>query len=215
MLDHFIPVVLFMTTHTEGIIPLYDIAIHTIQLIITNRGRSYVNGRRDFYRPGSRIHYRNGRTAVNRDYNPNRRNTAVASRNTRTKSFYFVPKQLQVGVLQVGTLSLVFQETEKPYLLIERLLLGVLPLQEELRIIRLRFLEVTIAEALPKHLDLVFRVEVIHLPLNEALQNVLVAEKRLLQERAVLVTTEALQQEVAAIIKVKVLPLKIILKIQR
>lgn len=47
-----------------------------------NRGRSnYTNGRRDFYRPGSRIHYQNGRTAINREYNPNRRNTMIASRD--------------------------------------------------------------------------------------------------------------------------------------
>ena len=44
------------------------------------RGRSsYANGRRSFYRPGSRVHYKNGRTAVNRDYNPNRRNTAISN----------------------------------------------------------------------------------------------------------------------------------------
>ncbi len=45
-----------------------------------NRGHnnSYTNGRRSFYRPGSRIHHRNGRTAVNKDYKPNRRNTAAA-----------------------------------------------------------------------------------------------------------------------------------------
>lgn len=51
-----------------------------------NRGHQYyTNGRRDFYRPGSRIHYRNGRTAVNRDFNPNRVNTAVSnSRVERT-----------------------------------------------------------------------------------------------------------------------------------
>lgn len=42
-----------------------------------NRGRyGYSNARRDFYRPGSRIHYKNGRVARNRDYNPNRRNSA-------------------------------------------------------------------------------------------------------------------------------------------
>jgi hypothetical protein len=45
----------------------------------TNRHRvAYANGRRNFYRPGSRVHYKDGRVAVNRNYNPNRRNTAVA-----------------------------------------------------------------------------------------------------------------------------------------
>ncbi len=41
--------------------------------------RYYRNARRGtFYRPGSRIHYRDGRTARNRNFNPNRRNTAVS-----------------------------------------------------------------------------------------------------------------------------------------
>lgn len=40
--------------------------------------KNYSNGRRDFTRVGSRVHYKDGRTAVNRDYNPNRRNTAVS-----------------------------------------------------------------------------------------------------------------------------------------
>ncbi len=56
----------------------YTYAYHSTHY---NRGRSnYNNGRREFYRPGSRVHYKDGRTAVNRDYNPNRRNTMVASR---------------------------------------------------------------------------------------------------------------------------------------
>ncbi len=42
-----------------------------------HRGRRfYANARRDFYRPGSRVHYRDGRVARNRSYNPNRVNTA-------------------------------------------------------------------------------------------------------------------------------------------
>ncbi|RLD27255.1 MAG: hypothetical protein DRI70_04705 [Bacteroidetes bacterium] len=48
--------------------------------------RSYTNGRRNFYRPGSRIHYRSGRTAVNRDYNSNRRNTAVNRADSRKRN---------------------------------------------------------------------------------------------------------------------------------
>ncbi|NNJ80686.1 MAG: hypothetical protein HKP11_00705, partial [Flavobacteriaceae bacterium] len=49
------------------------------------RGRrvAYNNGRRNFYRPGSRVHYRDGRTAVNRDYNPNRRNSMVSANSGR------------------------------------------------------------------------------------------------------------------------------------
>ncbi|RMA64526.1 hypothetical protein [Ulvibacter antarcticus] len=45
----------------------------------------YKNSRRDFYRPGSRVHYKNGRSAVNRSYNANRRNTMVAQ-NDRNRS---------------------------------------------------------------------------------------------------------------------------------
>ncbi len=44
---------------------------------------AYSNGRRDFHRPGSRVHHKDGRVAVNKDYNPNRRNTAVAQNNDR------------------------------------------------------------------------------------------------------------------------------------
>lgn len=49
-----------------------------------NRGQSnsYTNGRRGFYRPGSQIHHRNGRTAVNKEYKSSRRNKA-ASLNVR------------------------------------------------------------------------------------------------------------------------------------
>lgn len=43
----------------------------------------YNNGRRDFLRPGSRIHQRDGRTVVNRDFNPNRVNTAVSNTSDR------------------------------------------------------------------------------------------------------------------------------------
>ena len=44
-----------------------------------NRHRvAYQNGRRGFQRPGSRLHYRNGRTARNNNYNPNRRNTMIS-----------------------------------------------------------------------------------------------------------------------------------------
>lgn len=48
----------------------------------SNRGRSnvaYNNGRRSFERPGSRLHFEGGRSVANKDYNPNRRNTAYAS----------------------------------------------------------------------------------------------------------------------------------------
>ena len=55
----------------------------------SNRGRSnvnYTNGRRSFYRPGSQIHYKDGRTAVNKKYKANRRNTAVAESGRRDNS---------------------------------------------------------------------------------------------------------------------------------
>lgn len=51
------------------------------QHVIYYKNRSnvaYVNGRRDFYRPGSRIHYEDGRVARNNDFDPNRRNTMIA-----------------------------------------------------------------------------------------------------------------------------------------
>ena len=48
--------------------------------------RSYINGRRSFHRPGSRHHYKNGRTAINRDYKPNRRNTAVSRLGNNKRS---------------------------------------------------------------------------------------------------------------------------------
>ncbi len=54
-----------------------------------NRGRNnvaYSNGRRSFHKPGSRVHYKGGRSVANRDYKPNRRNTAVAQSNRREKS---------------------------------------------------------------------------------------------------------------------------------
>lgn len=41
--------------------------------------RPYNNGRRYFHRPGSRVHYRDGRTTVNRNFNPDRRNTMVSN----------------------------------------------------------------------------------------------------------------------------------------
>ena len=47
------------------------------------RNVAYANGRRNFYRPGSRKHYKDGRTVKNRDYNPRRVNTAVARTTNR------------------------------------------------------------------------------------------------------------------------------------
>ncbi|SRX56026.1 hypothetical protein [Aequorivita sp. CIP111184] len=47
---------------------------------------AYHNGRRDFYRPGSRVYDKKGRASVNKDYNPNRTNTMVASNNGRNNS---------------------------------------------------------------------------------------------------------------------------------
>ena len=39
--------------------------------------KNYRNGRREFARVGSRVHYKDGRTVANRDYKPNRENTAA------------------------------------------------------------------------------------------------------------------------------------------
>tara|TARA_R110002124_G_scaffold138576_6_gene302295 strand:+ start:243820 stop:245100 length:1281 start_codon:yes stop_codon:yes gene_type:complete len=44
---------------------------------------AYSNARRSFHRPGSRIHYKGGRTTVNKSYNPNRRNTMIAQGGRR------------------------------------------------------------------------------------------------------------------------------------
>ncbi len=55
----------------------------------SNRGRSniaYTNGRRAFHRPGSRVHHKGGRSVANKEYKPNRRNTAVANTTRRDNS---------------------------------------------------------------------------------------------------------------------------------
>tara|TARA_B100000497_G_scaffold1370_1_gene1654 strand:+ start:649 stop:1722 length:1074 start_codon:yes stop_codon:yes gene_type:complete len=46
---------------------------------------TYVNGRREFISPGSRIHYRNGRTALNTRYKRGRKNTMVTRYGTKTR----------------------------------------------------------------------------------------------------------------------------------
>lgn len=47
--------------------------------LYNNRGRSnYVNGRREFYRPGSRTHLDNGTVVRNPNFDPNRKNTMIA-----------------------------------------------------------------------------------------------------------------------------------------
>lgn len=54
-----------------------------------NRGRvNYANGRREFYRPGSRTHLENGRTIRNENFDPNRKNTMIADggRNNRNNN---------------------------------------------------------------------------------------------------------------------------------
>jgi hypothetical protein len=49
-----------------------------------NRNRvAYQNGRRGFQRPGSRLHYKNGRTARNDRYKSNRRNTTITDSGRR------------------------------------------------------------------------------------------------------------------------------------
>jgi hypothetical protein len=43
----------------------------------------YRNSRRDFYNPGSRVHYSNGKTAINRNYREGRSNTMVNNHGRR------------------------------------------------------------------------------------------------------------------------------------
>src|SRR5690554_856647 len=45
---------------------------------------AYNNGRRDFYRPGSYVYDEKGRGRVNKDFDPNRRNTMISSNVNRT-----------------------------------------------------------------------------------------------------------------------------------
>ncbi|MBT0608918.1 hypothetical protein [Aequorivita echinoideorum] len=60
---------------------------HDHVIYYKNRNRvAYTNGRRDFYRPGSRVYDKSGRSSINRDYNPNRRNTMIASRDNRSNN---------------------------------------------------------------------------------------------------------------------------------
>lgn len=54
----------------------------------SNRGRSsisYTNTRRNFNKPGSRNHYKSGRSEANKEYKPNRKNTALVN-NTQSNS---------------------------------------------------------------------------------------------------------------------------------
>ena len=49
-----------------------------------NRNRvAYKNGRRNFNRPGSRVHYEDGRTQRNNNYSPKRRNTMISESGRR------------------------------------------------------------------------------------------------------------------------------------
>lgn len=55
----------------------------------SKRGRNnvaYTNGRRSFHKPGSRVHYKGGRSVANKDYKSNRRNTAVSQTSRRSNS---------------------------------------------------------------------------------------------------------------------------------
>jgi hypothetical protein len=60
-----------------------------------NNGRrvAYTNGRRDFSRPGSRIHYRDGRTAINRNFNASRRNPIAAANPRKGDNSSFVERR--------------------------------------------------------------------------------------------------------------------------
>lgn len=47
---------------------------------------AYHNTRRDFYNPGSRVYDKRGRSSINKNYDPNRKNTMIASSNGRTNN---------------------------------------------------------------------------------------------------------------------------------
>lgn len=47
---------------------------------------AYNNGRRNFYRPGSYVYDEKGRGRVNKDFDPNRRNTMISSNVDRTQN---------------------------------------------------------------------------------------------------------------------------------
>lgn len=50
------------------------------------KGRTkHYNGRRDFYRPGSRVHYKNGRTALNEDYQPRKGQRGIDRNERRSR----------------------------------------------------------------------------------------------------------------------------------
>jgi hypothetical protein len=58
---------------------------HHRQYYNTRYSHTYRNARRDFYRPGSRVHYRDGRVAKRRDFDPQRDNS-YATANPRRKN---------------------------------------------------------------------------------------------------------------------------------
>ncbi|WP_146090666.1 hypothetical protein [Aureitalea marina] len=52
-----------------------------------NRGRSsYANGRRSFHKPGSRVHFKDGRVARNKDYREGRENTMIDRKDRPARS---------------------------------------------------------------------------------------------------------------------------------
>lgn len=64
-----------------------------------NRGHnnSYANGRRSFYRPGSRIHNRDGRVTINKDYKPQRRNNAAVLNKRRGIATTNISKRREIN----------------------------------------------------------------------------------------------------------------------
>ena len=56
---------------------------HHVQYYRNRHRVAYNNGRRDFHRPGSRVHHKDGRVARNSNYNPNRRNTMASNNGGR------------------------------------------------------------------------------------------------------------------------------------
>lgn len=59
---------------------------------------TYTNGRREFISPGSRIHYRNGRTVINRTFRRGRKNTMVTSHG-RTSGLAKVTKTKRIRTI--------------------------------------------------------------------------------------------------------------------
>lgn len=61
---------------------------HHLKYFKKRGGAKHYNGKRDFYRPGSRTHYKNGRVALNKDFNPRKKRAVIGRKaiNNRVSS---------------------------------------------------------------------------------------------------------------------------------